>query len=138
MRSRGRPGAVAVHSTNPRSSRANLPTRRSASHDKPTRSDAIATVETDRVPRASATFVSDGAGSPEPRVERHRQLALAIRQRIESRLAGRVRDLVVRVEGDTIVLAGRCATYYSKQLAQHAALGVLDGEPLHNTIVVTM
>jgi hypothetical protein len=73
-----------------------------------------------------------------PRLERFRQLAIAIRQRIETRLAGRVRDLAVRVHGETIVLEGRCATYYTKQLAQHAALGVLDGEPLENSIVVTL
>ncbi len=60
--------------------------------------------------------VSDG------RAERGRQLAVAIRQRIESRLGGRVRDLAVRVTGNRIILEGRCATYYTKQLAQHAAL----------------
>lgn len=70
--------------------------------------------------------------------ERHRHLAVAIRQRIESRLGGRVRDLAIRVRGDTIVLEGNCATFYTKQLAQHAALGVLEDEQLENAIVVTM
>jgi hypothetical protein len=42
----------------------------------------------------------------------------------------------VRVLGNTIVLEGKCATYYTKQLAQHAALGVLDDEQLENAIVV--
>jgi hypothetical protein len=64
-------------------------------------------------------------------------LAIAIRQRIETRLAGRIRDLSVRVKDDTIVLEGRCATYYTKQLAQHAALGVIEFEQLENAIVVT-
>jgi hypothetical protein len=68
--------------------------------------------------------------------ERRRQLAIAIRQRIETRLAGRIRDLAVCVKGDTIVLEGRCATYYTKQLAQHAAFGVLEDEHLENAIVV--
>jgi len=36
------------------------------------------------------------------------------------------------------VLEGECSTYYSKQLAQHAALGVLEDEPLENTIVVVV
>jgi hypothetical protein len=67
---------------------------------------------------------------------RRQQLAIAIRQRIETRLVGRVRDLVVRIKGDTIVLEGSCATYYTKQLAQHAALGVLEDEHLENLIVV--
>lgn len=70
--------------------------------------------------------------------ERHRHLAVAIRQRIESRLGGRVRDLAIRVRGKTVVLEGRCATFYTKQLAQHAALGVLEDEQLENAIVVTM
>jgi hypothetical protein len=70
--------------------------------------------------------------------ERCRQLAIAIRQRIETRLAGRVRDLAVRIKGDTILLEGRCATYYTKQLAQHAALGVIEDEHLENAIVVSV
>jgi hypothetical protein len=70
--------------------------------------------------------------------ERRRQLAIAIRQRIETRLAGRIRNLSVRIKGDSIVLEGSCATYYTKQLAQHAALGVLEDEQLENAITVTI
>jgi hypothetical protein len=70
--------------------------------------------------------------------ERQRQLAVAIRQRIESRLGGRVHELAIRIRGNTIVLEGRCATFYTKQLAQHAALGVLEEEQLENAITVTM
>jgi hypothetical protein len=44
----------------------------------------------------------------------------------------------VRIKGDTIVLEGSCATYYTKQLAQHAALGVLEEEHLENAIVVAI
>ena len=86
----------------------------------------------------AGTFVTGDASTPDERGERHRQLAIAIRQRIESRLVGRVRDLAVRIIGNTIVLEGKCATYYTKQLAQHAALGVLDDEQLDNDIVVTV
>lgn len=71
-------------------------------------------------------------------VDRCRHLTIAIRQRIELRLGGRVRELAVRVSGNTIVLEGHCATYHTKQLAQHAALGVLEDELLENAIVVTM
>jgi hypothetical protein len=46
--------------------------------------------------------------------------------------------LAIRICGDTIVLEGSCATFYTKQLAQHAALAVLDDEQLENSIVVTM
>jgi hypothetical protein len=99
---------------------------------------AVATAEPEVVLASSGAISTGGQSLSAPRVERYRQLAIAIRQRIESRLAGRVRDLAVRISGDAIVLEGRCATYYSKQLAQHAALGVLDGEHLENAIVVTM
>jgi hypothetical protein len=70
--------------------------------------------------------------------DRHRHITVAIRQRIESRLGARVRDLAIRIRGNTVILEGRCATFYTKQLAQHAALGVLEDEQLDNAIVVTM
>lgn len=79
---------------------------------------------------------SAGPANRDARSERDRKLVLAIMQRIESRLPGRVRDLSVRIEDEKIVLEGCCATYYSKQLAQHAALGVLEDEQLQNSIVV--
>ena len=65
-------------------------------------------------------------------------LAAAITQRIESRLPGRVRNLQVRITSEGVVIEGFCATYYTKQLAQHAALGVLEDEHLENAIVVTV
>jgi hypothetical protein len=73
-----------------------------------------------------------------PAADRQLQLAIAIRQRIDSRLPGRVRNLVIRILADKVVLEGQCATYYSKQLAQHAALGILEDEHLENAIVVTV
>jgi osmotically-inducible protein OsmY len=69
---------------------------------------------------------------------RHRALEIAIQQRIESRLGGRVRCLVVRVFEGVVILEGECATFYTKQLAQHAAMGVLEDEHLENAIVVTI
>jgi len=81
--------------------------------------------------------VSDAMPS-EATSDRNRQLAIAIMQRIESRLPGRVRNLVVRISADTVALEGQCATYYTKQLAQHAALGILEDEHLENSIIVTI
>jgi hypothetical protein len=66
------------------------------------------------------------------------RLAEVIRQRIETRLPGRIRNLAVRIEAETVMLEGQCATFYTKQLAQHAALGVLEDEHLENAIVVTI
>jgi hypothetical protein len=85
---------------------------------------------------AGGTFVNDTTEVDDPPADRRRQLAIAIRQRIETRLNGRIHDLGVRLVGNTIVLEGHCATYYSKQLAQHAALGILEDEQLENAIVV--
>jgi hypothetical protein len=59
-----------------------------------------------------------------------------IRERIYLRLGWRICDLDVQVDGQQVVLYGRCATYYSKQLAQHVALGLVEDERLINEIVV--
>lgn len=84
----------------------------------------------------AGTFAKANDSEPDAHSERHRQLAIAIRQRIESRLPGRVRNLAVRILQDTVVLEGQCATYYTKQLAQHTALGIIEDEHLENAIVV--
>jgi hypothetical protein len=69
---------------------------------------------------------------------RHRALEIAIQQRIESRLLGRVRNLSVRAFDGVVILEGECATYYTKQLAQHTAMGILEDEHLENSIVVSV
>ncbi len=65
-------------------------------------------------------------------------LAQLIRQRILARLGKRVRDLSVQVENGVIRLTGECSTYYSKQLAQHAALGLVEDEEIENRIEVSI
>jgi hypothetical protein len=99
--------------------------------------DVIADESETSVLLTSAGTIASGPAALDQRAERSRHLAIAIRQRIESRLSGRVRDLVVRVVGETVVLEGRCATFYTKQLAQHAAIAVLEREKLVNAITVS-
>jgi hypothetical protein len=94
--------------------------------------------ETEVILAPTAFAEAHAAAAALERAERHRRLANDIRQRITKRLPGRVHDLRVRLDGNTIVLEGRCATYYTKQLAQTAALGTLEDELLENLIVVTM
>ena len=65
-------------------------------------------------------------------------LLTQITARIEARLPGRIRRLRVTKSENKVVLAGRCTTYYSKQMAQHTALGVLDDQPLVNNITVNL
>jgi hypothetical protein len=96
------------------------------------------TAATEVLLTSAGAFVGERQGAADPCISRKRQLAIAIRQRIESRLAGRVRNLAVRIIGRTIILEGQCSTYYSKQLAQHAALGVIQDEQLENAIVVAV
>jgi hypothetical protein len=62
--------------------------------------------------------------------------SLDVERRIRERLGARIRDLKVSCDGDTITLRGKCQTYHSKQLAQHAAQGVLEDEVLRNGIEV--
>ncbi len=64
------------------------------------------------------------------------ELAKRILQRIELRLPGRIRDLTVYTTENAVVLAGKCSTFYSKQLAQHIAMGVIEYEQLINNIDV--
>ncbi|NOY30770.1 MAG: hypothetical protein GXP28_11560 [Planctomycetes bacterium] len=64
------------------------------------------------------------------------QLALRILKRIESRLPCRIRKLRVVVAEHAVVLEGQCSTYYTKQIAQHTAMGVLEYERLTNHIEV--
>jgi hypothetical protein len=45
------------------------------------------------------------------------------------RLRGRVADLSLQVHDDGLILQGWCATYYAKQVAQHAAM-TLTGMPI--------
>ena len=93
-------------------------------------------------PLQTATLINERPAESSPsspldhRAERLEQLAIAIKQRIAARLGGRIRELEVHARGDTIVVEGRCATYYTKQLAQHAAIGVLEDELLENSIIV--
>ncbi len=64
------------------------------------------------------------------------QLIQRILGRIESRLPGRIRQLAVCGAENAIVLSGRCSTYYTKQVAQHTAMGVMEYDRLINNIDV--
>lgn len=64
------------------------------------------------------------------------ELAQRILKRIAAQLPGRIRNLTVYTTENAVVLAGQCSTFYSKQLAQHAAMGVLEYEQLINNIEV--
>jgi hypothetical protein len=96
-----------------------------------------APIDVDLLPSVKAvSFVRPD--STDDRDTRHQALEMNVRRRIESRLLGRIRNLRVRSSDGLVVLEGECTTFYTKQLAQHAAMGVLEDEQLENDIVVTI
>jgi hypothetical protein len=68
--------------------------------------------------------------------EEAEELAALIELAIDQETGHGIRDLCVTINGDGIQLAGRCNWFYDKQMAQHAAMGVLRGQPLVNAIKV--
>lgn len=56
------------------------------------------------------------------RIQGANQLNHAAEQRINLRTHGRIHGLQVEIEGDKATVRGRTGTYYTKQLALHAAL----------------
>ncbi|HEV3006884.1 MAG TPA: BON domain-containing protein [Pirellulales bacterium] len=67
---------------------------------------------------------------------RAEKLAARIARVVERRTSGSIVGLTVEIRRDGVHLGGRCATFYSKQLAQQAAMGVAEDEPLSNEIEV--
>lgn len=65
-------------------------------------------------------------------VELVRRLSRLIRR--ETNLG--VQDMSVHYENGKVILAGYCRTFYTKQLAQQAAMSVLGGAELVNNIRV--
>jgi osmotically-inducible protein OsmY len=63
-------------------------------------------------------------------------LAASIERVVQSRTGGKIQALKVVVERDGVCLQGRCATFYSKQLAQHAAMDLSGELTLTNEIEV--
>ncbi len=77
-----------------------------------------------------------GAGLPETLREAE-ALVTSIERAVQRETARGVRDLSVEVNREGVLLRGRCATYYCKQLAQHAAMAIPGGDRLTNSIEVS-
>lgn len=106
--------------------------------DRAAGTDPAALESTGVVLSSGGTIITRRRAPPDEQLRQSRNLAVAIRQRIETRLGKRIANLTVEIDDHTIVLKGNCATYYSKQLAQHAALGVIENERLANEIAVAV
>ena len=70
-------------------------------------------------------------------VEEAEELATSIEQAVQRETDRGVANLSVEVNSDGILLRGRCTTYYTKQLAQHAAMSIPGGDRLTNSIEVS-
>lgn len=70
-----------------------------------------------------------------PSLAEAERLAAQIEQAIEAATAGAVLDLRVTVDGNSVMLEGRCPSYHIKQKAQHAAMPFIPGS-LQNEIQV--
>ena len=64
-------------------------------------------------------------------------LAASIEQAVQCETDRGVADLTVEVGPHGVLLRGRCDTYYTKQLAQHAAMRIRGGTQLVNSIEVS-
>ena len=71
----------------------------------------------------------------EPEAE-SRQLAVRIHRSILRLAPGWIRDLKVEIRRGVISLDGRCGSFYCKQLAQHAAMELAEGQRVDNRIEV--
>jgi hypothetical protein len=69
-------------------------------------------------------------------LEEAEELAASIEKAVQYETGRGVADLMVEVNSEGILLRGRCNTYYTKQLAQHAAMSMPGGDRLTNSIVV--
>jgi osmotically-inducible protein OsmY len=64
-------------------------------------------------------------------------LAASIERAVQLETDRGVADLSVEVSPQGVCLKGHCDTYYTKQLAQHAAMRVPGGDRLINSIEVS-
>jgi hypothetical protein len=69
-------------------------------------------------------------------LEEAEELAASIERAVQQETGHGVRNLRVTVYDDSVVLKGRCDSYYCKQLAQHVAMCLSHGERLVNGIEV--
>jgi osmotically-inducible protein OsmY len=72
---------------------------------------------------------------PETQADAER-LAACIERAVWRETGGSVRDLQVVIHRGGVLLIGHCNTYYTKQKAQHAAMGISAGRELTNRIDV--
>lgn len=86
--------------------------------------------------KSQTTLRQIGAGLPETLAEAE-QLAASIEFAVQRETGHGVRDLTVEISREGVRLTGRCTSFYCKQLAQHAAMGIPGSSHLTNSIEVS-
>ena len=86
--------------------------------------------------RIRASLRRTFAGVLPETLEEAEVLAASIEQAVQRETGRGVANLTVEVGPQGIQLRGRCNTYYTKQLAQHAAMSIPGGNRLVNNIEV--
>jgi hypothetical protein len=72
---------------------------------------------------------------PDVHEEQRRRVA-RIKRAIRRNTSGGVRELKLEMRGDELLLHGKCASFYCKQVAQTTAMRYLSGQTLLNDIQV--
>lgn len=70
-------------------------------------------------------------------LEEAEELAASIERAVQRETGQGVDDLTVEISAEGVLLRGRCTTFYTKQLAQHAAMNMPGGHRLTNSIEVS-
>lgn len=84
----------------------------------------------------TASLADPPAVTPSRMSAEDEKLAARIERHVRRKTNDKVRELRVEISRDGVVLRGRCGTYYCKQLAQHAAMSLLEDAVLLNQIEV--
>ncbi len=84
---------------------------------------------------------SNGSASPNLAtkievVDDSRRFAIRLYRSILRIAPGRIRDLRVEVHGETVLLQGRCGSFYCKQVAQQTVMELARSKTVDNRIEV--
>jgi hypothetical protein len=72
----------------------------------------------------------------EDQADAERRRLVRIKRAIRRKTSGGILELAVEVQGEALVLRGRCTSFYYKQVAQEACMSQLAGQQLVNDIQV--
>jgi hypothetical protein len=87
-------------------------------------------------PRILMSLEADFADVLPETQEEAEELAASIEKAVQNETDGGVADLTVEIGPRGVLLRGHCESFYTKQLAQHAAMRIPGGNQLINSIEV--